>query len=225
MYERWGKRALDVACAMFLLLFLAPVVAATALAVRLALGRPVLFRQVRLGRGGVPFVLMKFRSMREGEAPDADRLGRFGRVLRASALDELPQLWHVLRGEMSLVGPRPLLPDDVAHYTPRQRSRLRVRPGMTGLAQTEGRNAVPWERRLEFDARYAERVTLRGDLAILLRTPALLLRGRGVSAPGEATMPRFKAAPAEAQGPCHKSEVELRQENGLIERQFRRDPC
>lgn len=190
-YEAWGKRACDILGAAGLLLLLAPIIAATALAVRLALGRPVLFRQPRLGRDGVVFAITKFRSMAEGEAPDADRLGRFGRWLRASALDELPQLWHVLRGQMSLIGPRPLLPGDFARYTARQRTRIRVRPGLTGLAQVAGRNAVPWEARLELDAHYAARVTLRGDFLILLQTPGLLLRGRGVSAPGTATMPRF----------------------------------
>lgn len=193
MYERWGKRMLDMAGAGLLLLVLAPLLAATALAVGLALGRPVLFRQPRMGRGARVFTVVKFRSMAAGAGPDADRLGRFGRLLRAGALDELPQLWQVLRGEMSLVGPRPLLPEDFAFYTPRQQTRVRVRPGLTGLAQVAGRNAVPWADRLELDARYAARVTLRGDLAILLRTLPLLATGRGAAAPGAATMPRFAA--------------------------------
>ena len=193
MYERWGKRALDIAGAALLLVALAPVMVAAAVAVRMALGRPVLFAQRRTGRGGTVFTLRKFRSMRPGDAPDAARLTPLGRALRASAIDELPQLWHVLRGEMSLVGPRPLLPQDFARFTPRQQSRARVRPGLTGLAQVAGRNAVPWEARLELDARYAERVTLMRDLGILLRTPGLLLAGRGVSAPGTATMPPFRS--------------------------------
>lgn len=195
MYERGGKRLLDLVAVLLLLPFVAPLMLATALAVLLCLGRPILFRQRRMGRGGVPFTLVKFRSMAVGDGADAARLGRFGRALRASALDELPQLWHVLRGVMSLVGPRPLLPGDFAHYTPRQRRRVRLRPGLTGLAQVAGRNAVPWEARLELDARYAERLTLRADLAILLRTPALLLAGRGATAPGSATMPRFADNP------------------------------
>lgn len=181
MYERGGKRVLDIAGAALLLALLAPVIAATALAVLIVLGRPVLFRQARMGRGGVPFTLIKFRSMVEGTGPDVARLGRFGRALRASALDELPQLLHVLRGAMSLVGPRPLLPADAARYTPRQRLRLQVRPGLTGLAQIGGRNALAWDDRLERDARYVETVSLRGDLAILLRTPAVLLEGRGTA--------------------------------------------
>ena len=157
MYERWGKRAVGPASgAAALLALLAPVLALVALAVLLALGRPVLFRQARAGRGGRPFVLLKFRSMAEGPGEDAARLSRFGRALRASALDELPQLLNVLRGEMSLVGPRPLPPAYLALYTERQARRLRVRPGLAGLAQAAGRNAVPWERRLALDARYAD---------------------------------------------------------------------
>ena len=192
MYERWGKRALDLLGAGLLLLLAAPLMLATMLAVRLALGRPVLFMQQRAGRGGRVFVALKFRSLREGPGEDAERMTRFGRWLRASALDELPQLLNVLRGEMSLVGPRPLLPGYTRRYTQRQATRLRVRPGLAGLAQAAGRNAVPWEQRLELDARYAERVTLRGDLMILLRCGWLLLRGKGAAAPGHATMPEFR---------------------------------
>ena len=191
MYECWGKRASDIILGILLLILFAPVMAVVALAVWGALGRPLLFRQTRVGRGGEQFLLLKFRSMAPGEAPDAARLGSFGRRLRTGALDELPQLWQVLRGQMSLVGPRPLLPEDFCQYSPRQRSRVRVRPGLTGLAQIAGRNAVSWEARLELDAIYAARVTARGDLAILCRTPPLLLFGRGASAPGAATMPRF----------------------------------
>lgn len=195
MYERWGKRALDAACSAALLTLLAPAMALVALAVLLALGRPVLFRQERAGRGGRPFVLLKFRSMAEGLGEDAARLGRFGRALRASALDELPQLLNVLRGEMSLVGPRPLPPEYLALYTGRQSLRLRARPGLAGLAQAAGRNAVPWRRRLALDARYAAaRLTLRADALILLRCLGVVLRGRGVSAPGHATMPALGAA-------------------------------
>jgi lipopolysaccharide/colanic/teichoic acid biosynthesis glycosyltransferase len=192
MYERWGKRALDCAGAAALLALLTPAMGLVALAVLLALGRPVLFRQERAGRGGRPFVLLKFRSMAEGPGADAARLGRFGRALRASALDELPQLLNVLRGEMSLVGPRPLPPEYLGLYTERQALRLRARPGLAGLAQAAGRNAVPWGRRLALDARYAERApTLRGDALILLRCLGVVLRGRGASAPGHATMPAF----------------------------------
>ncbi len=192
MYERWGKRALDLAGAATLLAVSAPLMVLVALAVLLALGRPVLFRQARSGRGGRSFVLLKFRSMAEVPGEDAARLSRFGRALRASGLDELPQLLNVLRGEMSLVGPRPLPPDYLALYTEREARRLRARPGLAGLAQAAGRNAVPWGRRLALDARYAAaRPTLRGDALVLLRCLGVVLRGRGVSAPGHATMPAF----------------------------------
>jgi lipopolysaccharide/colanic/teichoic acid biosynthesis glycosyltransferase len=192
LYEAWGKRALDLAGAALLLLLLAPLLALVALAVCCALGRPVLFRQSRAGRGGRRFTLLKFRSMAEGPGEDAARLDGFGRALRASALDELPQLLNVLRGEMSLVGPRPLPLDYLPLYAPRQAARLRVRPGLAGLAQAAGRNAVPWAARLELDACYAARQTLRGDAAILLRCLVLVLRGRGVAAAGHASMPPFR---------------------------------
>jgi lipopolysaccharide/colanic/teichoic acid biosynthesis glycosyltransferase len=152
----------------------------------------VLFRQERAGRGGVPFILLKLRSMRTGPGDDAARLTAFGRALRASAVDEAPQLWNVLRGEMSLVGPRPLPMAYLPLYTARQARRLAVRPGLCGLAQAAGRNAVPWAEKLELDARYAEAPSLRGDLRIIWRCMGVLLRGEGVSAPGHATAPAFE---------------------------------
>lgn len=194
MYARFGKRALDLLAAALLLAALLPVIALVALAVRVALGRPVLFRQVRAGRGGAPFTLLKFRTLRPGPGEDAARMTRLGRRLRAAALDELPQLVNVLRGEMSLVGPRPLPLAYLPLYSPRQRLRLAVRPGLAGLAQAAGRNAVPWEARLELDARYAEAPPrLLHDLALLLRCAALAVTGRGAAAPGHATMPPFDA--------------------------------
>jgi lipopolysaccharide/colanic/teichoic acid biosynthesis glycosyltransferase len=199
MYERWGKRALDCAGAALLLALSAPLLGLVALSVLLALGRPVLFRQARAGRGGWPFVLLKFRSMAEGPGDDAARLGRFGRALRASALDELPQLLNVLRGEMSLVGPRPLPPEYGVLYTERQARRSRVRPGLAGLAQAAGRNAVPWGRRLALDAAYAARgPSFGGDALILLRCLGVVLRGRGASAPDHATMPAFRGCASTA---------------------------
>ena len=190
MYEAWGKRALDLGTAALLLAVLAPVLLAVALLVRLRLGRPVLFRQTRAGRDGRCFRILKFRSMREGLGSDAERLEGFGRALRRSALDELPQLVNVLRGEMSLVGPRPLLLDYLRHYTPRHAVRLRVRPGLTGPVVIAGRNAVPWPTRLELDAAYAQApLTLRGDLRILGATLPVWLSGRGAQAPAHATMP------------------------------------
>lgn len=192
MYHAFGKRALDLLGATLALLLLVPVLLAVAAAVAVALGRPVLFRQERAGRGGVPFTLVKFRSMREGPGTDAERLTRFGRLLRASALDELPQLLNVLRGEMSLVGPRPLPVAYLDRYTPRQRQRLAVRPGLAGVAQAAGRNGVPWEQRLELDAAYATPpASLRRDLRAVAGTAWVLLRAKGVHAPGHATMPEL----------------------------------
>ena len=190
MYEAWGKRALDLGAAALLLAVLAPVLLAVALLVRLRLGPPVLFPQTRAGRGGWGFRIFKFRSMREGPSPDADRLDGFGRALRRSALDEVPQLVNILRGEMSLVGPRPLPLDYLRHYSPRHALRLRVRPGLTGPVVIAGRNCVDWPARLELDAAYAEAPpTLRGDLRILAATLPVWLSGRGAQAPGHATMP------------------------------------
>ena len=193
MYARFGKRACDVLGAALLLVALAPVTVAVALAVRIALGRPVMFRQVRAGQGGAPFAVLKFRTLREGPGDDAARMTRLGRRLRALALDELPQLVNVLRGEMSLVGPRPLPLDYVPLYSPRQALRLVVRPGLAGLAQAAGRNAVGWEERLELDACYAESPPrLSRDLLLLARCAALAISGRGATAPGHVTMPAFR---------------------------------
>ena len=188
------KRALDLAGAALLLALLWPLLLGTALATALAFGRPVLFRQERAGWRGRGFTILKLRSMRDpawpGE-PDSARLTGFGRRLRASGLDELPQLVNILRGEMSLVAPRPLPPAYTPLYTARQASRLAVRPGLLGPVTARGRNALPWEERLEWDARYVARVTLAGDIAIILASLALLLRGRGATAPGHASSPGF----------------------------------
>jgi lipopolysaccharide/colanic/teichoic acid biosynthesis glycosyltransferase len=190
MYDRWGKRAFDIAAALLLVVGLAPVFLGVALAVRLRLGRPVIFRQRRAGRGGRPFRVLKFRSMAEGDAPDAQRLDGFGRWLRASGLDELPQLLNVLRGEMSLVGPRPLPLDYLHHYSARQAQLLRARPGIAGPGVAAGRNAVGWPERLELGAAYSDTPpTLRSDLRLIAGTMAVWLAGRGANAPGHATMP------------------------------------
>jgi lipopolysaccharide/colanic/teichoic acid biosynthesis glycosyltransferase len=196
MYERWGKRALDVAAAALLLAALAPVFVLIAALVRWRLGAPVLFRQKRAGRDGRAFTLRKFRSMRAGPGSDAERLDGFGRALRASGLDELPQLVNVLRGEMSLVGPRPLPLDYLPLYSARQQVMLRVRPGIAGPGVAAGRNGVGWAERLELAAAYAEgRKTLARDLRLIAGSLGVLLRGRGASAPGHASMPRFEGSP------------------------------
>jgi lipopolysaccharide/colanic/teichoic acid biosynthesis glycosyltransferase len=187
------KRAIDIGVASISLLALAPVLLALALAVRATMGAPVLFRQRRTGRGGRPFTLLKLRTMRAGRpgTPDAARLTRLGRWLRAWSLDELPQLWNVLRGDMSLVGPRPLLPEYVPRYTPEQARRHEVRPGLTGLAQVSGRNALSWEEKFALDVRYVDERSLALDLRILWRTVVAVVRREGVSAAGHATMPEF----------------------------------
>ena len=193
------KRAIDVAGAVAGLVVLSPVLAAAALAVRLRLGRPVLFRQERLGRHERPFTIYKLRTMTDGRdpagrlLPDVDRLTGLGRFLRSASLDELPELWNVLRGDMSLVGPRPLPVHYRERYTPEERRRHDVRPGITGWAQVSGRNAVGWDERLAMDVWYVEHRSLRLDIRILARTIGAVLRRRGISAEGEATMGELPA--------------------------------
>jgi lipopolysaccharide/colanic/teichoic acid biosynthesis glycosyltransferase len=192
MYALWGKSALDRGVAALGLVLAAPVLALLALAVLLALGRPILFRQRRAGRHGAPFTLLKFRSMREGTAPDAVRLTGFGRWLRASGLDELPQLVNILRGDMSLVGPRPLPCDYTPFFSATEAERLSARPGLFGLAQARGRNALPWAQRLAFDVQYVrEHIDFTTDLKLVGACCALLLRGHGATMPGHATSARF----------------------------------
>jgi lipopolysaccharide/colanic/teichoic acid biosynthesis glycosyltransferase len=186
-----AKAAIDRAAAAAALVALLPVLLAVALAVRLDLGPPVLFRQRRPGRFGEPFALLKFRTMRAGSGPDGDRLTRLGRFLRASSLDELPELWNVLRGEMSLVGPRPLLTHYLARYDDEQARRHAVRPGLTGWAQVNGRNAVGWEERLAMDVWYVDHRSLALDARIVLKTILVVLRRRGINAPGSDSMPEF----------------------------------
>jgi sugar transferase EpsL len=191
------KRAFDAAVSLVLLIVLSPVMAVTALLVRLRLGRPVLFRQVRPGLHEKPFVLYKFRTMadlRDAEGnllPDAERLTPFGRRLRALSLDELPQLFNVLKGDLSLVGPRPLLMEYLPLYTEEQRQRHLVRPGITGWAQVNGRNAVSWEERFAMDVWYVRNRNMLLDLKILFLTFLRLLRPVGINQPGRATMDRF----------------------------------
>jgi lipopolysaccharide/colanic/teichoic acid biosynthesis glycosyltransferase len=187
------KRAIDIAVASGALVVAAPLLVALALAVRGTMGRPVLFRQRRLGHRGRIFTLLKLRTMRPARAgePDGARLTRLGRFLRAWSLDELPQLWNVVRGDMSLVGPRPLLPEYLPRYTPEQARRHEVRPGLTGLAQVSGRNGLTWEEKFALDVRYVDEQSLSLDVHILWRTVVAVLLRRGVSAAGHATMPEF----------------------------------
>jgi sugar transferase EpsL len=194
------KRVVDVA----LVVVTAPVwvvlVAVLALLVRMRIGAPVLFRQVRPGLGGVPFHLVKFRTMTDAAdaagapLPDAARLTPFGRFLRSTSLDELPELWCVLKGDMSLVGPRPLLTEYEPLYTAEQRRRHEARPGITGWAQVNGRNALSWEERFRLDVWYVDHQSFLLDLRILSRTALRVVARRGISAPGEATMPKFSGS-------------------------------
>lgn len=167
------------------------VAAIVACAVRLTMGAPVFFRDVRAGLDGRPFTLVKFRSMLNGAGTDAERLTRFGRFLRASSLDELPEFWNVLKGDMSLVGPRPLPIRYLPRYTAEQARRHEVRPGVTGLAQVNGRNALDWNEKLRYDVAYVDSHSFAGDLKILAQTAWQCLRPRGISHDGEATMPEF----------------------------------
>ena len=203
----YPKRLFDLVVAAAALLILSPVIALVALAVRLRLGSPILFRQVRPGLGGKPFTLIKFRTMRDGRDPegrllgDAERLTPFGSFLRSTSLDELPELWNVLRGDMSLVGPRPLLLHYLDLYTPFQMRRHEVRPGLTGWAQVNGRNALSWPERFALDIWYVDHASLLLDLKILILTLARVASRRGISAEGEATMPYFQGeSPATAEG-------------------------
>ncbi|GIJ27869.1 sugar transferase [Micromonospora qiuiae] len=188
------KRFVDVVLAAALLLLTAPVMVVVAAAVAVGLGRPVLFRQCRIGLHERPFELVKFRTMREPHGDlisDADRLTPLGRWLRATSLDELPTFWNVLRGDMSLVGPRPLLPQYLSRYSPTQARRHLVRPGVTGLAQVRGRNSLDWDDRLALDVEYVERRSFRLDLSILVATVGTTLRRDGICAEGHATAPEF----------------------------------
>ena len=193
------KRALDITVSAVGLVVSAPVQVVTAGVVLVAHGRPVLFRQARPGRDGVVFELVKFRTMRHPDAThvtDAERLTRVGRVLRSTSLDELPTLWNVFKGDMSLVGPRPLLVEYLPRYSPEQARRHEVRPGITGLAQVSGRNGVAWEDKFRLDVEYVDRRSLRLDLEILRRTVRSVFRRQGISGDGEATMSVFMGSQA-----------------------------
>ena len=191
------KRAIDTAIAAVVLVITSPIIAATAIAVRVRLGAPVLFRQARAGRDGQPIEIVKFRSMTDERdaagdlLPDDQRLPRFGRLLRASSLDELPQLWNVVRGDMSLIGPRPLPLTYVDRYSPEQRRRLDAIPGITGWAQVHGRNALDWPTKLAYDVWYVDHASPRVDLQIIGLTVRAVLGGGGVNAIDHVTMYEF----------------------------------
>jgi len=192
-----GKRLLDIVVAFVGFLVLSPVFVIVTLALLCEHDGPVFFRQARPGLHGRPFTLIKFRSMREAYGadgtplPDSERLTRLGRLLRSTSLDELPELWNVIRGEMSIVGPRPLLVRYLARYSPEQARRHDVRPGLTGYAQIKGRNSLSWDEKLALDTWYVDHRSLWLDLRIIAATVIQVVRRRGISAQGEATMGEF----------------------------------
>jgi lipopolysaccharide/colanic/teichoic acid biosynthesis glycosyltransferase len=193
---------MDILVASALLVLLSPLMLVIALLVRLRLGSPVLFTQLRPGRSGVPFTIVKFRTMRDerdhigGLLPDEQRLTRFGQRLRSTSLDELPELINILRGDMSLVGPRPLLMEYLAFYSAEQARRHLVKPGLTGLAQINGRNAISWEEKFELDVYYVDHQSLCLDLKILVRTVREVITRHGISAEGYTTSPFFTGSTA-----------------------------
>jgi lipopolysaccharide/colanic/teichoic acid biosynthesis glycosyltransferase len=192
-----AKRLLDVCLAGIAAVAASPILAIVALAIGVTMGRPILFRQRRPGLHGKPFKMLKFRTMTSATGadgallPDAERLTRLGRFLRSTSLDELPELFNVLRGDMSLVGPRPLRMKYLDRYTPEQMRRHEVKPGITGWAQINGRNAISWEEKFRLDVWYVDNRSLWLDLWILVRTIAQVLSRRGISAEAHATMPEF----------------------------------
>lgn len=191
------KRFFDILLSVVGLITLTPLIAYVAWGVKRNLGSPVLFRQVRPGLHGKPFEMVKFRSMRDAfdasgnPLSDAERITRFGSFLRASSLDELPELWNVLKGDMSLVGPRPLLMDYLPLYNERQFKRHGLRPGVTGWAQINGRNSLTWEEKFELDVWYVENRTLWLDVKIIFATISKVIKRDGISAEGDVTMPKF----------------------------------
>lgn len=200
-----AKRVMDVSVASAALVVLAPAMAVIAIAIRHTMGSPILFRQVRPGHLGKPFELIKFRSMLPETAPDghplvlSERLTRLGYLLRRSSLDELPELWNVLKGDMSLVGPRPLLLEYLPRYTPEQARRHEVKPGITGLAQVSGRHMIPWEERFRLDVWYVDNWTLGEDLRIMLATVRMASKGQGVPDSKSANW-EFLGTPSNDQG-------------------------
>ena len=198
MYRSWGKRVLDLTLTMLALIILLPLMVFLALLVRIKFGPPILFRQQRPGLHGNPFILYKFRTMTDARdehgnlLPDAERLTRFGHFLRRTSLDELPELFNVIKGDMSIVGPRPLLMEYLDRYTPEQARRHEVKPGITGWAQVNGRNALTWEEKFNLDVWYVDNISFWLDLKILAVTLWKVIKGEGISHPGHATMEEFK---------------------------------
>ena len=196
-YERFIKRPQDFLIASIALIVLSPVLLIVALLVRIKLGTPVLFTQERPGKDGKIFKLYKFRSMsnakdKEGNfLPDEVRLGKFGKLLRSTSLDELPELWNIVKGDMSIVGPRPLLVRYLSRYNSHQARRHEVRPGFTGLAQVNGRNTITWEEKFNYDVQYVDNITFLGDWKIIFQTVKTVLLREGISSETSVTMEEF----------------------------------
>ncbi len=203
IYERFIKRPQDFLCALLAIIVLSPVLLVIAILVKIKLGNPILFTQERPGRNGKVFKLYKFRTMLNPKngvidpAQDAARLTPFGKKLRSTSLDELPELFNMLRGDMAVVGPRPLLVQYLERYTPYQARRHEVRPGFTGLAQVHGRNAISWEEKFDLDVKYVDHITFLGDWKIIFETVRTVLKHEGISSAGEATMKEFMGSSKE----------------------------
>lgn len=197
MYKKFVKRYLDFLLALTALVVLSPVFIIVSILVKIKLGSPVMFKQKRPGKDEKIFCMYKFRTMTDergadGELlPDEERLPKFGKLLRSTSLDELPELWNILRGDMSIVGPRPLLIQYLSLYNEKQRHRHDVRPGFTGLAQVNGRNAISWEEKFEWDIRYVNHVTFTEDIKIILKTIKIVLKREGISSNTAVTMEYF----------------------------------
>lgn len=208
IWRRFGKRPFDIVASGAALIALSPVIATIALLVRLRLGRPIIFRQQRPGLNGRIFLMSKFRTMSDAldsdgqPLPDHERLSSFGRWLRTTSLDELPELWNILRGDMSIIGPRPLLVEYLPLYSPEQARRHEVRPGLTGWAQVNGRNAISWEEKFALDVWYVDRVSFWLDMKVLFYTVLIIVRRDGISAEGEATAGKFNGSRS-----CHEDKI------------------
>lgn len=204
LYQRWGKRLFDLVVSVPALIMLAPLMAVIAVLVWINLGSPVIYQQKRPGQKGILFDFYKFRTMtddREDQGkllPDEKRLTNFGKFLRKTSLDELPELWNVIKGDMSLVGPRPLLVQYLDRYTREQARRHEVKPGITGWAQVNGRNAITWEEKFKYDVLYVDNLSLWLDIKIILMTILKVIKGEGINQPGQATMEEFR-------GSCEKT--------------------